>query len=89
MKNLLTDSRGKAALAKLLPEEPQEFEMKDYMGPDRGLCRDDEETLKSFIEDAAAIGVPRTKARCATDIQEYVRQMNLDVPFKDDKPGKM
>ena len=63
------------------------FEMKDYMGPDRGLCRDEEDNLKAFLEDVRAIGVPRTKGRCAVDIQEYVRQQNLWVPFKNDKPG--
>ena len=75
-------------MEELRKDEPRLFEMKDYMGPDRGLCRDDEERLKSFIEDAHAIGVPRSRSRCASDIQEYVLQANLEVPFKKDKPGK-
>ena len=85
---LFTSRWGREALATLMPDEPQVFEMRDYFGPDRGLCREDEETLKEFLEDSGEIGVPRTKGRCATDIQEYIRQENLFVPFKDHKPGK-
>ena len=74
---------------KLLPEEPQVFEMKDYYGPDRGLCQEDEIMLKTFIEDAELIGIPRSRARCAVDIQEYVREKQLVVPFTNDKPGNL
>ena len=79
--------RGRDALAELMPNEPQVFEMRDYFGPDRGLCRDDEDNLKAFLEDVRDIGVPRTRSRCAVDIQEYVHEQNLIMPFKNDKPG--
>ena len=84
---MFVSRRGRDTLSKLTPEEPQVFEMKDYMGPERGLCRDNEDNIKYFLEDARAIGVPRTRGRCAVDIQEYIRQQNMWVPFKNDKPG--
>ena len=83
----MASRRGKEALKKLLPDEPKVFHMKDYSGPDRGLCHEDEVSFKAFVEDATEIGIPRCRARCALDIQQFVREQQLEVPFVNDKPG--
>ena len=46
-----------------------------------------ENSLKEFIHDAHNMGIPRTKARCAEDIQQYVIQNNIQVPYTNGKPG--
>ena len=45
--------------------------------------------LKQFLSDAKHIGVPRSKTRCAEDIQVYVTQENIEVPFTNNKPGNI
>ena len=43
--------------------------------------------MKQFITDAEDIGVPRSRSRMAVDIQEYVRQEKIPVPFNKQRPG--
>ena len=63
----------------------------DIVVPPRGaapsLPAHIEYCLKEFLDEAYDIGIPRSKQRCATDIQAYVTHANLSVPFVDNRPG--
>ena len=64
------------------------LEMRQLRGADPVLSAELEDLLKKFVADAYDIGVPRSRSRLAIDIQQYVRQENIEVPFVDQKPGE-
>ena len=65
----------------------------DVFVPSRGasttLSASIEESLKEFVQAAHSIGIPRTKSRLATDIQKYVTQQGMQVPFTNNRPGRL
>ena len=51
------------------------------------LSAEIEGNIKQFLNEAEDIGIPRMKRKCAEDIQAYVTQANISVPYVDNKPG--
>ena len=64
------------------------LEMRALRGNEPAISDELEQLLKSFVADCFDIGVPCSKSRLALDIQEYVRQEKIDVPFVNEKPGE-
>ena len=62
--------------------------IKDHLGREPSLPREVEQVLKMYLEHCRYIGVPRSRGRCARDIQEMVIQEHLPVrQFVYNKPG--
>ena len=62
--------------------------VRDHLGRDPSLPREVEHLLKLFLEHCHYIGVPRSRGRCARDIQEMVIQEKIPVrQFVYNKPG--
>ena len=62
--------------------------VRDKFGRDPSLPAEIEKLLKLFLEHCNHIGVPRSRGRCARDIQEMVIQEKIPVPrFVYNKPG--
>ena len=56
-------------------------------GPKKWLPENVEEKLRNFIKEARYIGIPRSRLRCAKDLQEYITKERLEVKFPNNKPG--
>ena len=62
--------------------------VREKFGREPSLPAEIEKLLKLFIEHCTHIGVPRSRGRCALDIQEMVIQERIPVrSFVYNKPG--
>ena len=47
-----------------------------------------EETIRLFLKDAHRIGIPQSQGRARTDVEVYLKSLQISAPkFKNQRPG--